>query len=227
MTIYYRIFNRIRNILRNIIWFRKFIIFKASVGVFDHDLSRKDCYLTSYEKFGPEFINAIKKSGRSCNLDLLESRFSNNLLFYILSDRNGSFLASVWVHPTGQRFIDEIGYMVDVGEDSIWFRDGFVSSKHRGKRILPQFHGMIIAKDYIDKTYAWSDVSSSNLISIKAHKNLKYEKQCVIRALFIFKIIVLRQLPTDSELEITGYQVDNPLLVHNKEYETYKQKRYS
>ncbi len=50
-----RILNKIRRTLRNIIWYRKFILFKAPVEVFDPDLTIKDCNNIRYDKFEPEF----------------------------------------------------------------------------------------------------------------------------------------------------------------------------
>ncbi|HEY9200163.1 MAG TPA: GNAT family N-acetyltransferase [Gammaproteobacteria bacterium] len=151
-------------------------------------------------------------------------RFTNGLYFYALIDQQ-TVVASSWIHPQGKRFIDETGYMVSTVENSLWLRDIYVNPDYRGKQICANFIRCAARQFYPAATTFYSDIESQNTASIRAHQRAGFQYMCTLKAVHLFKYLMLRSRPSPAcaDLQITGYRADRKCFLTRKDYQLYRQ----
>jgi len=156
--------------------------------------------------------------------DRARQRFSNGLFFYALFDQQ-TVAASCWIHPQGKRFIDETGYMVSTAENSLWLRDIYVNPGYRGKQVCANFIRCAAHQFYPAATTFYSDIESHNTASIHAHKRAGFQYMCTLKAVHLFKYLMLRSRPSPAcaDLQITGYRADRKCFLTRKDYQLYRQ----
>lgn len=152
------------------------------------------------------------------------SRFKHGLLFYALVDE-GEIVATTWIHPDGERFIDEIGYRVSTPSNSLWLRDIYVNPHYRGKHICANFIKSAARQFYPQATTFYSDIESHNIRSIRAHQRAGFQYMCTLKAVHLCKSLMLRSRlsPACPDLQLTGYKADKKFCLTLNGYQQYRQ----
>jgi RimJ/RimL family protein N-acetyltransferase len=151
------------------------------------------------------------------------SRFKHGLYFYTLVDDN-KVVATSWIHPQGERFVDEIGYMIRTPLNSLWLRDIYVSPDYRGRHICATFIKNAARQFFPSATSFYSDIESHNKPSIRAHLRCGYQHMCNIKALHICKTLMVRShlQPGCEDFQLSGYKADRKLCLTLSDYYQYR-----
>ena len=181
-----------------------------------------------FDKFDSKFSTIVKSGGSFYNEFLFKNRFSNGLLFYVLLDENKSFIASLWVHPEGIRFVDEIGVTFKSQQRDIWLRDGYVRPIYRGQRLLQQLILHTVLKDYSDKDIIWSDTERSNQSSLRFHKKAGFKDEGVVCTLsLVNRLVLFRYINLPPKLCANFYNSNMRYLLKNKDFYNFWRKKLS
>ena len=147
--------------------------------------------LTEYREFTEGVLDVHRRLEREFRDEVIHRRFDRGLWFYAL--RNGDVpLASTWVVPQGERFVDEIGLGFPVGAGDVWMRDIFVAPKSRGKGTFPALLDHILAGPLSGRRALWSAVYTDNLPSLRAHEKYGYRLASRFEVLHLLRRLLLR-----------------------------------
>lgn len=136
---------------------------------------------------------ADRQYGRRGDIDRIANRFRQGLRYFAIEEKQG-IVAWFWVVHGGPRYLDEMCWLIELQATHVWARDAFVAPSHRGRRLLMVMMELASVLDGRPVTYL-SDVSQSNLVSLRAHRSLGFEKIATIRSLAIGRHLLLRSLP--------------------------------
>jgi RimJ/RimL family protein N-acetyltransferase len=161
---------------------------------------------------------------RYCSRKKSICRFEHGLYFYALFD-DRKIVATTWIHPEGERFIDEVGYAISTPRNSLWLRDIYVNPYYRGNHICANFIQCTAKQFHPAATIFYSDIESNNTRSINAHLHCGYQYVCGLKALHLFKGLMIRSRlsPACPDLQLTGYRADKKVCLTLNGYQRYRE----
>jgi len=120
----------------------------------------------------------------------IANRLERGLHFCALSEE-GRPLATTWIIPRGERFLEELGLGFALPEDGLWLRDVFVPPAERGRG---RFASLLdaVRRRWPDRPALWSDVRHGNARSLRAHRRYGFEAGGRYEAVHLFSRVLLR-----------------------------------
>ncbi len=158
----------------------------------------------------------------------LISRFSNGLYFYLMYDSN-KCIATAWIHPKGERFVDETGYILKAADNSIWLRDVYVVPEYRGRGFFSDFIKQISKQYYPAASFMFSDLETSNLKSKNAHQRCGFKFIATFKAYHLFSSLMIR-LPVEPEshlISVFGYKPEKRVCITCQNYSRFRTENLS
>jgi len=223
VSIIKRLFDLIEDIFEFLIARHSFIFLKLDLPVQNFEWKVE---VEEFVDYSDELLLAYQRLGRSFNRTRIESRFSNGLKYYCLS-LDDTLVASTWIHPKGNRFIDESGYMIQPKSNSVWLRDVFVSPEYRGRKLFETLIYSIFMNYYPEKDSCWSDIEAENSASITAHQNSGFVRQGGFRCMHLVKLILNRDELDSDIFDVSGFKPGKSTFVTGVNYQKYREKNYS
>lgn len=147
--------------------------------------------LAEHRVFTGGVLDVHRQLKREFQEEGIRRRFERGLWFYALW-RQGLPLASAWVVPRGERFVDEIGLGFRVGEGDVWMRDIFVASESRGAGTFAALLDHILAGPFSGRRALWSAVYTDNRSSLRAHEKYGYRIAARYEVLHLFRRLLVR-----------------------------------
>ena len=120
--------------------------------------------------------------GHLTSTDRVERRFRNGLRFFVQMAGDEA-IASTWIIRGGDRYLDEVNWLLPVSETEIWIRDIYVKPSWRGKGVFGALIASLARLQVRPCTSIWSDVDWSNRSSMRAHLAVGFEIRARVRAL--------------------------------------------
>lgn len=121
----------------------------------------------------------------------LDRRFANGLRFIHFSF-DGRPVGSTWIAHGTARYIDEMNWLLPIGELEFWIRDIHVAAHFRGRRAFAAFT-RLVAERHVDGCSAvWSDVDSIDTASMRAHHAAGFVDVARVRCLDLFGRLRIR-----------------------------------
>lgn len=178
--------------------------------------------IVEYREYSPSIVKTVVALGRQYpNLEKrLHSRFRQGMRYYEVY-KQGVVVATAWIHPSGYRFVDEIGYLLPIRPTSVWLRDIFIVNEFRGQGLFARLVAMMITQYYPDVTMLWSDTETNNTASVSAHRKCNFEIVGYMRVLRIFNYFLLRDAPLPSLGTVSGYRIHNRYCIYGSGYRDY------
>lgn len=218
-----KLYHATMELLQQLLEYRSFDFFKLDLH---NQLAGEQHTIHEFRSYSDEIDSIHREQGREkyYSREKAISRFKHGLYFYALLD-GGKIVASTWIHPGGERFIDEIGYRVSTPENSLWLRDIYVNPHYRGKHICANFIKSAARQFHPQATTFYSDIESHNTRSIRAHQRAGYQYMCSLKAVHLFKCLMLRSPLSTAcpDLQLTGYKADKKLCLTLNGYQQYRQ----
>jgi GNAT superfamily N-acetyltransferase len=144
---------------------------------------------------------------------VIQARFGHGLSFHILREE-GRPVASTWIVPRGERFVEEIGLGLAVAEGTLWLRDVFVAPAERGRGLFALLLNGL--HNHRPATAAlWSDLRRGNRPSLHAHLRYGFDpvarfevvhlwSRCMIRLRWPRGLPAISSFKGESRLLRTG-----------------------
>jgi len=169
----------------------------------------------------PSIVESCTATSQGASEAQIGLRLKRGLNFYValVDDRP---VATTWMVPPGQRFVDEIGYMLGVPAGSLWLRDIYVAERVRGRRIFSAFLESVLAAYHPDVHTLWSDIDSTSVASAKAHKSYGFELVDSLKVLHLAQLLMIRSLPTNREICAGGFKPDMRAFLTGRSYHAYR-----
>src|SRR5512134_300365 len=100
-------------------------------------------------------------------------------------------VATTWVIPRGERFLEELGLGFALPDDGLWVRDVFVPPPERGRG---RFASLLdaVRRHWPERTALWSDVRHGNTRSLRAHRGYGFEVAGRYEAVHLFSRVLVR-----------------------------------
>ena len=198
---------RARRLYADLYWTRTFMLLLAERPSF-----RPTPY-TVIERTGD--VSAVTETYREMLRSIepvqVERRFAHGLRYFELR-RDAETIATTFIVSRGTRFIDELGLHFAVPENSIWLRDVFVSPRFRGHRVFEQLFDELLHAVFPGVTTIWSDTTSTNAASLRAHAKYGFREVGSLRALIFLRTLMWRFSPNGLASPCDGYQVQRRFL---------------
>jgi len=120
----------------------------------------------------------------------IANRLERGLHFCALSEE-GRPLATTWIIPRGERFLEELGLGFALPEDGLWLRDVFVPPAERGRG---RFASLLdaVRRHWPERAVLWSDVRHGNARSLRAHRGYGFEVVGRFEAVHLFSRVLVR-----------------------------------
>ncbi len=150
-------------------------------------------FIELHAKDAERISHADRRHGRRGDMGRIKDRFRKGLRYFAIEEKE-DLVAWFWVVHAVPRYLDEMCWLIDLQATHVWARDAFVVPSHRGRRLLIVMMEAASVLDGRPVTYL-SDVSESNLTSLRAHKSLGFKRIATVRSLAIGKHLLLRSLP--------------------------------
>jgi len=150
----------------------------------------------------------------------IAQRLAHGLRFYFL-DEMPCPAAVAWLLPSGQRFVDEIGYHLPVPPQSVWLRDVVVSPTARGRRLFSSFITQTVRAFHPAARSIWSDFSRGNVASARAHASLGFREVGAMRMLHVAGTFMLRSPPPTALGVESGFALGRRVLVTGSRFRAY------
>lgn len=158
---------------------------------------------------------ADRAYGRRGDLARIKRRFDHGLRYFAIEEPRG-LIGWFWVAHDCPRYLDELCWKFDLDATHAWARDAFMAPDRRGRRLLSVLMDTAARVDDRPARYL-SDVSMSNVISLRAHKALGFERLATVRALAIGSRLVLRSLPPSNLLAPVALRTSRRVLWMSRE----------
>ena len=180
--------------------------------------------LAEHRVFTARVLDVHRQLEREFRDEVIHRRFDQGLWFYALWSQDVP-LASTWVVPQGERFVDELALGFPVGEGDVWMRDIFVTPKSRGKGAFSALLDHVLAGPFSGHSTLWSAVYTDNLPSLRAHEKYGYRLAARFEVLVLFRRLLLRlrwpaPLPGGS-----SFRADRRLIVTGQGYRRFVEDR--
>ncbi len=107
--------------------------------------------------------------------DRLEGRFEHGLRYFELRGEGEGPVASTWIVPGGERYLDEIALSLALPSRGLWVRDVWVRPDQRGRRRFGELLDRILGSFFPESRSLWSDLDPDNRASLKAHLHYGFE----------------------------------------------------
>ena len=180
--------------------------------------------LAEYRVFSEGVLDVHRRMEREFRENVIQLRFDRGLWFYAL--RNGdAILASTWVVPQGERFVDEIGLGFPVGAGDVWMRDIFVARKSRGTGAFRALLDHVLAGPFSGRRASWSAVYADNHSSLRAHEKYGYRLAARFEVLVLVRRLLLRLRWPAPPAGGSSFQADRRLLVTGEQYHRFVEER--
>ncbi len=181
--------------------------------------------IKEFKEYSFEIDNIYSETGQKKYYpgEQLISRFTNGLYFYLVQDSN-KCIATAWIHPAGQRFVDETGYLLKAAGNSIWLRDVYVIPEYRGRGIFSDFINQISKQYYPAALYMFSDIEKNNLRSKNAHQRCGFKFIATFKVFHFFNSLMIRS-PVDTEkqlINVSGYKPEKRIFITCQNYNRFK-----
>jgi hypothetical protein len=180
--------------------------------------------LVEHAGYGPAVAELYRRLGRGTPEGRLRARYRHGLRLYELRQGDRT-LATIWIVPPGERFVDEIGYAFRVPEGDAWLRDGFVPLEGRGRRSFARLLDAVLSRALPGTRTLWSDVPSDNAASLKAHAGYGFEVVDALRALHVAGLLLIRRGVPERIEPVSGYRPGRRLLYTGRAYRRYRSER--
>jgi len=206
------------NFLTHPVRFYHFLLLKKNL----HSIETHNGFsVVEFRQYHPSVLRIYHSMNRDFTLERAKNRFTHGLHFFALK-KNEQILASAWIIPPSERFIDEIGLILLMENNSIWLRDIYIPSQHRGKGLFTIFLDLLLYYHYPNRLIFYSDVLKSNSSSMRAHLKYGFEIiDSILAVVFFNKLLWRIRLP--KELLFTGFQKDNRIVLLNKKFQKFTQ----
>jgi GNAT superfamily N-acetyltransferase len=147
--------------------------------------------LAEHRVFTGGVLEVHRQLKREFREEVIRRRFERGLWFYALWGQ-GLPLASTWVVPRGERFVDEIGLGFRVGEGDVWMRDIFVAAESRGAGAFAALLDHILAGPFSGRRALWSAVYTDNRSSLRAHAKYGYRLVARFEVIHLLRRLMVR-----------------------------------
>jgi GNAT superfamily N-acetyltransferase len=120
----------------------------------------------------------------------IAARFRHGLRFLVLGSPGGP-VATTWVLPAGERFVEELGAGFAVPTGAVWLRDLFVAPAERGRGRFAELLDAVRAR-WPERSVLWSDVRHGNRPSLRAHLAYGFEVVSRHEVVHLFSRVLVR-----------------------------------
>lgn len=177
--------------------------------------------VTRHEIGARDVLDVYASLQRRIDPRVVEQRLQTGLKFYSLS-LEGRVAASTWLVNPGRRFIDEIGYQLLVEQHHLWIRDVFVAPWTRGRGMFSKLLDTVLRTYHRDTRVLWSDTSSDNPASLKAHKGFGFYEVGAMKVMHIGNVLMFRDPPPARVACVGGYLPERRVLLTGERYRPYR-----
>ncbi|KRA42325.1 hypothetical protein [Pseudoxanthomonas sp. Root630] len=156
-------------------------------------------------------VAAYRANGMSGRPERLQRRFDYGMRCFGIDER-GELIAWFWALHGVPRYFDELAWQIPLSTSQVWLRDAFVVPKRRGRRLLIAMMGAGIDVEATPMVY-YSDVSVSNVPSLRAHRALGFERFGTVRCLRLGGRWFWRSAPPAGLPAPSGLRADAPRIL--------------
>ncbi|MCW5611021.1 MAG: hypothetical protein KIS83_10130 [Rubrivivax sp.] len=147
-------------------------------------------------------LEAHERVGHRIPEQRLQRRLRNGLRF-LRFDIDSRPVATTWVAGPRGRYIDELNWLLPIGQGEWWVRDVFVDSAWRGKHLFAAIAEALSRLDSDSANRVWSDVDWVNPASMRAHETAGFRVAARVRALDVGGRFRIRSRLPDWSLPVT------------------------
>lgn len=137
-------------------------------------------------------IQVYRALGRETPDTVLRRRCAAGLRFAVLRDR-GDVIATAFVVPCGERFVDECALGFALPQGSLWLRDVYVVPERRGERLFGVLLDAVVARSFPGTREVLSDVRSHDERSLHAHAVYGFEPIGMVESLHFGQRLMFRR----------------------------------
>jgi hypothetical protein len=112
----------------------------------------------------------------------------------------------MWALDRGTRFVDEVGYHFPLGPGEIWYRDGFVSARMRGRNVFKALLDALASGPFREFKTMWSDFEPKNRPSFKAHEKYGFEMVGTVRGVHVGRLVLFRRSAIPGFDRLDGFK---------------------
>lgn len=200
--------------------YKRIVILRASIT--PPNTTDEGYQLVEHKAYVPSIAVAADSFSRKYpNLESrFRKRFDKGMRYYELR-QNDKLLGTAWFHPSGYRYIDEMGYLIPVPKNNIWLRDLFIAPDYRGMGLFSRIVNMALNQYYPHVTTVMSDTEMCNKASMAAHNKCGFKVMGSIRAVHVANYFMLRDPPLPGLNATLGYKIPGALCVTGNGYRDY------
>ena len=208
-----------KRLLSYIYYHERYVVYSGPVPLL---VDQSDCPVIQRREYSSHILSlyhSVSRNGRYLEHQL-RNRFRFGLRmyeYYVEDELAGMF----WLNADGMRFIDEVGYVLQLPSGHGCLRDVFVMPTHRGRHIFQRMLSAAIRKYCPDIKTIWSVSHSNNNSSIRAHRNAGLTRIMEIRKTSIAKTVMYRSSPSSCVGKWSGYEYPRRFLVTGRRYSEY------
>jgi len=162
--------------------------------------------------------------GRKITQEKLRSRKKHGLTFFRIN-LDGSLVGSMWIVPGGRRYVDEVGLELVAPSPTVWLRDVWIDSAHRGQRIFRRALTKILGTHFPDVHTLWSDTTEGNRASRRGHLAAGFEEVGVIRCVRVNPLFIFRSTQLPSPLTAVDFLAERRLVLQLPAFHHFDRRR--
>lgn len=224
-TLAKRLISSCKRRIRSFVCFNRHIFFSGPVPAWTGE---EDVSIVEHKTFLPSLMTSLESHGRESPgmRQKAISRFSHGQRLYeCFIDE--VLVATFWLHPNGRRFVDEAGYALKLPAGCTFLRDIFVAPEFRGRNIFSKVLSDAVRRFQPEIDRFWSDTTSDNLSSMRAHQKAGLEVVATFWVLHIARRIMIRSSAPKTIGKWTGFKFPQRLLITGSKYRDYVSKNLS
>ena len=172
-------------------------------------------FLEMHESDKARLVQAYRANGMSGKPERLQRRYDHGMRCFAIEEGE-RIVAWFWALHGVPRYFDELAWQIPLSTTQVWLRDAFVVPRRRGRRLLIAMMGAGIDVEATPAEY-FSDVSVSNLPSLRAHRSLGFERFATVRCLRVGARGFWRSAPPAGLPPPTGLRPEAKRLVLSPE----------
>lgn len=178
--------------------------------------------LVEYRTFVPRILAVNESFDRGFAEARLRLRFDRGLRFYELA-KDGQTLGTVWLIPGGERFLDEPGAALSLGEGGLSFRDIFVAPRARGGGVFEALFDAVLAQ-HPECRALWGVVNTSNRSSLRAHEKYGFSIVARYQVVHLAGTVMLR-IRWPRRLFSSGFKLGRRVLLTGPRFHRFVSER--
>jgi GNAT superfamily N-acetyltransferase len=182
--------------------------------------------LAEHPAFTGEVLDLHSRLEREHEQERIRRRFDRGLCFYVLWQGDLP-VASTWVVPRGERFVDEIGLGFPVGSGDVWMRDIFVAPHSRRLGVFSALLDHVLAGPFSGHRALWSAVHNHNRPSLRSHQKYGYVPVARFGVFHLFRRVMLRVRWPTPPAGGSSFKADGRLILTGPPYRRFVDERYS